>query len=248
MQQYLINQNQIFGKQIKITEDDLHHIYKVMRMQVNDYIECVVNQTQQRFLVQIKDLNANFEIIEEILVNNELKPNITLAYGLVKSDKFELVLQKAAELGVSTFIPLKMQRSIVKIEESKIEKKLERWQKISKEACEQAKRNKLMKIEKPLSVLDLVNYPSDLKIVAYEMANQNVKLTDINYNHKEILIVIGPEGGISDDEMDILSENNFLTVSLGKRILRTETAAIFALSVIVGQLDKENVDEKICHD
>lgn len=248
MQQYLINQNQIFENNIKIDDSDLHHIYKVMRMQVNDYIECVVKETHQRFLVQIKNMNGCFEIVEEILIDNDLNQNIILAYGLVKSDKFEFVIQKAAELGVTTFIPLKMQRSIVKIEENKLDKKKERWQKISKEACEQAKRNSLMEVSAPISVEELTKYQSGLKIVAYEMADQSVKLTDINYQNQDILLVIGPEGGISDEEMSLLKANDFICVSLGKRILRTETAAIFALSVMVSQLDKEVNNEKICDD
>lgn len=231
MQQYMIDTNQISDTLIYLNDDDLHHIIKVMRMKIDDKIVCVDIETQLRYLCKI---GKNHEILIEDIYNEskELPNNLVLAFGLVKSDKLEFVIQKACELGVTKFIPLIMQHSIVKIGEKKLEKKMQRWHKIIKEACEQAERNTLMEISMPIKVMDLVNEKQDINFLVYERADFNNKIRTKYQQNNDILLVIGPEGGFAQEEISFLNSIDFKQVSLGKRILRCETAAISAVSIV----------------
>lgn len=231
MQQYMVDTNQISDTLIYLNDDDLHHIIKVMRMKIDDKIICVDTKTQLRYLCKIKE---NHEILIEDIYNEskELTNNLVLAFGLVKSDKLEFVIQKACELGVTKFIPLIMQHSIVKIDEKKLEKKMQRWQKIIKEACEQAERNTLMEISEPIKVIDLVNEKQDINFLVYERADFSNKIRTKYQQDNDILLVIGPEGGFAQEEISFLNSIDFKQVSLGKRILRCETAAISAVSIV----------------
>ena len=134
------------GVNFVLDKDDQHHIINVMRMNNNDEIICVFEEKQYLCSISISNKNVETSIIKELETNNELNTNITLIYGMPKSEKFELVLQKACELGVSKVVPFMSSKSIVKLDDNKIDKKIERWEKIVKEACEQSRRNKLLKI------------------------------------------------------------------------------------------------------
>lgn len=232
MQQYMLNNDNFNQDLVLFNEDDLHHIFKVMRNKTNDLVEVVNIDTQTKYVVKLNDDQKTGIIAYQIHENSELEHDLILAYGLVKADKLEFVIQKATELGVTKFIPLIMERSIVKYEEKKIDKKMQRWQKISKEASEQAHRNALMSIEKPIKVQDLINYDADVKLVPYEKATLEQRIRSFDLKNKSVLLVIGPEGGISESEITWFKEHDYQVVTLGKRILRTETAVIAALSII----------------
>lgn len=229
MQRYFAKDK--FEDKIKLLDSDMYHIKKVMRMNVNDNVEVVYDK--KVYLCKINN-NYEVEIINEIEENNELNIDITVAIGMVKEQKFDLIIQKLTELGVKEIIPLAMERSIVKLDNSKIDKKLERWNLICKEASEQSKRNIVPKVMTPITIKELVKLDYDKKLICSVKQQGNFINSYLQYKDKcvKMLVVIGPEGGVSEREEQFLNDNNFISVSLGKRVLRVETAAIYVASVI----------------
>ena len=212
---------------------DIHHIKNVMRMTSNEKIECVYNK--KVYVCNIIDPNINqFPIIEELNEYNELPIEITIAIALVKEQKMDLILQKLTELGVSKIIPLKMERSIVKIDEKRFKKKKERWLSICKEASEQSKRNIIPEITNIKTITELKNENYDLKCVCSVSNKENLvnKYLQTNNNCAKMIFVIGPEGGISQKEEELLNSIGYTSVSFGPRVLRVETAAIYVASIL----------------
>ena len=170
--------------------------------------------------------------------------------GLPKFDKMELIIQKGTELGVHSFIPVKMKRSIVKLDDKDATKKVERWNKISEVAAKQSLRSIVPVVEMPLKVNDVVNRISDydLVILAYEEEkNRYVGQELLEIKEKcsscaeiKVAIIIGPEGGLDSEEVQTLKENGAKVVSLGKRILRTETASMQLSSIIMYELENRS--------
>ena len=231
MQRYFAKN--IINNKVILEDNDYHHIKNVMRMTNNDNIEVVYNETL--YIANIIDINKkDIKIINKLDDNNELDIEISIAIGLVKEQKFDLILQKLTELGVNNIIPIKFSISIVKLEEKSIDKKLKRWNSICKEASEQSKRNKIPTISKPLTLKELINNKSDIKLIASTKENEKLisNYLQKNFSYDKILIVIGPEGGISNEEEKYLNDNHFISVNLGKRILRVETAAIYVACII----------------
>lgn len=233
MQRYFIDQV-VKAKEIKIKDSDYHHIKNVMRMVKDDLIE-IVDLDGFIYLGRILDLNnkeVTIAIEEKLLENNELNIEVTLALGLVNRNKTEEVLRRAVELGASKFLSVKLKRSVIK----HIDDKLDRKEKIVKEASEQSKRSKLMAIEETKTLKELIEYSKDydLRICCYEEAEKNTKsLKDLlKEKHKKILVLTGPEGGFEESEIEILKANDFKIVSLGKRILRAETAPLAIMAII----------------
>jgi 16S rRNA (uracil1498-N3)-methyltransferase len=159
--------------------------------------------------------------------------DITIAVALVKEQKMDLILQKLTELGVNTIIPVRMERSIVKLDESRFMKKKLRWETICKEASEQSKRTSIPEITDIMTVKEVTKLEADYKLIASTKEKGkmlNCYLQKLN-NYAKIIIVIGPEGGISDKEETILNNNGYDSVSFGDLIFRVETAAIYAASI-----------------
>lgn len=210
-----------------LNSDDLHHIYKVMRMKNNDLIEVIYDEE-----LYICYLDGEEALIKEKKENSKLDYEINLVIPLLKETKMDLIIQKATELGVSKIIPVKMERSIVKID-NKEEKKLLRWKKIAKEAAEQSKRINIPEISNVLTLKDL-NEIDGLKIVCSTKPDvlelKNILHNNLGYDR--ITIVIGPEGGISNYEEKLLNDIGFISVSLGKLIMRVETVPMYILSVL----------------
>lgn len=231
MQRYFIKEKE--DEQLILDNDDLHHIKNVMRNKSGDLIECIYND--KLYICKIEDpTNNKVTIIEKKADNNELELDVTIAIALVKEQKMDLILQKLTELGVSRIIPVKMERSIVKLDDKKFEKKKERWLKICKEASEQSKRNKIPEITNLMTIKELSNLEFDYKFVCSTKTKENLVnnyLQDINKCAK-IIFTIGPEGGISQPEEDKLISCGFIPISLGYRIMRVETAAIYVASII----------------
>lgn len=219
------------NNKIILLDSDIHHIKKVMRMNINDNIEVIYDK--KLYLCKIID-NYDIEIVNEINEDNELNIDITIAIGLVKEQKFDLILQKLTELGVKEIIPLAMERSIIKLDKAKIDKKVERWNSICKEASEQSKRNIIPKVSLPMTLNELVKLNYDKKLVCSVKQKDNFinKYLQFKDEYVKMIIVIGPEGGVSDKEEEFLNNNDFISVSLGSRVLRVETAAIYVASVI----------------
>ena len=232
MQEYFAK-NKINNEFI-LSEQDNFHIEKVMRMRSGDNVIVTYNQKKYKSIISFKN-GLKVEAIELLDTNNELPVDVTLIYGIPKKDKFELVIQKSCELGVKTIVPFMAKRSISILDEKNSDKKIERWNLIAKEACEQSKRNHLVQIQKPIGLKSILEYKSELNLVAYEdlSCQDNTHLFSLlSSKYKSITIVVGPEGGFDKSEIAFLNQNDFVSVSLGKRILRSETAPLYLLSVI----------------
>lgn len=228
MQRYFIK-----NKDMLLEESDIRHIKKVMRMNINDKIEVVYNN--KLHICEITSLEPfNIKVIEELDEDKKTKIELTVVVALVKEQKMDLILQKLTELGVSRIIPVSMERSIVKLDKERFNKKKVRWESICKEASEQSKRTNIPIIEDIKSIKDLTKEDADLKLVASTKEKEkllNYYLQSIE-DCAKIIMVIGPEGGISDKEEDILVSNGYNRVSFGNLIFRVETATIYVASII----------------
>lgn len=229
MQRYFCNSN---SNSFTLSKEDSYHITKVMRYDVGTKIEIVSNEVL--YLAEITCISplvvAN-KIME--LSGENTKLNVTIAQSLVKEQKMDYILQKGTELGACEFIPFIADRSIVKID-NKENKKIERWNTIVKEASEQSKRLDVPKVLMPCNIKELSNLDYDYKILCSvnEMSTSiKTVLSNINISDR-ILIVVGPEGGFTKKEEEDFINNGFISVSLGNRVLRTETASLFVLSII----------------
>ena len=237
MQRYFTNFKD--EKNITISNDDIFHIVKVMRMKINDQFE--INNDGDIYLAQINSLAPfSFKILKKIDENHELKTKITLLYCLPKGDKIDLVLQKATELGVNQIVLVNSSRCIAKINDENKKKKLARFNKIIKEATEQCKRNNLPALKDVIKFNEISNYQSDLNLIAYEnskMSNQELKDILRNFKGNTVTILIGAEGGFSKEEVEYALKNNFISISLGNRILRSETSVFNLLSILGYELE-----------
>ena len=224
MQQYFIDTKLSLNEEIKLREDILYHLKKVLRGTNETFRLC-----DEEGKIYLASLKGDKALIRNYLdEHNELNVDITAIISLIKSDKFELILQKLTELGVKRIVPYNAQRSIVK--EKKSEKKLERYKKILTEASEQCHRNFIPEIVNAIDFKDIDKYMSEINLIAYEKETPGVK-SDLK-DKKSITFVIGPEGGFTEREYQSFVDKGFKSVSLGKRILRAETAAIYLGSII----------------
>lgn len=235
MQRYFVNEFNESG--FYINKEDLHHIKKVMRMKNGEQVKCIYDQ--KVYLCEIEEIDSGRMIVVEQLDQDcELPVEVTLIYALPKSDKFEFVLQKACELGVSKVVPLLSKRSIIKTDQKTFSKKYERFNKILKEAAEQSYRNKIPSIEPLISLKQVSQYLGDYTMVAYEQKAKDNELSDFKaYLNKikkgdRLTIIVGCEGGFEQSEIDELENMGVIPCSLGKRILRSETAPLYMLSAI----------------
>lgn len=238
MQRYFIANKDIDNQIIHINKDDYFHMHKVMRMKSGAKVTCV-DEDEQVYLCVLKDENKpELSIIEKICENHELDICVRLIYGLPKLDKFEYVIQKCTELGVSEIVPFLCERSLIRTDEARFTKKMQRYEKIVKEASEQAQRQKLVRIYPPMHLDEILSLKADHCLVAYEEASrqgecQNFEACLRQIKKGEILnLVVGPEGGFDAKEIAILNANGYQSCSLGKRILRSETAPLYMMSVI----------------
>lgn len=231
MQQYFIEEETSVGQNVQLNKEQAHHITNVMRMREFERIRIVDTQEQMFFAkVQFKEKAVFAQIEETIEDRTRTNVTITLAQGLIKGEKWDYLLQKSAELGVSKLVPFTSSRCVVKTKDEKQDKKLARWNKILLEACEQCKRSTLVELVAPTTLSELSEHRSQLNLLAYEDADvSSERLCDILMSHRNITsvtIVIGCEGGFSKEEVVQLEQSGFLRVSLGARILRAETAAL----------------------
>ena len=237
MQRYFAS---IIDKQVILKADDVFHLTKVMRAKSGDQIE-VVDDNHKAFLAVVKSINPlSIEVQEPILKDNELKTEVTLFFALAKSDKIELVIQKATELGAHRIVLFQGMRSVVKYSKEDFARKLSRFESIAKEAAEQCHRERIPTIEFANGINDIKDKICELNLFAYEMDAGKTDNFDklLKEEHKSISVIIGPEGGFDEKEAIRLKELGFKNISLGKRILRCETAAIYALSVLSFNLEK----------
>ena len=241
MYNFFVDDSQINENNVIIVGEDYKHISKVLRMSVNEKISICVKQTEERFLAEITDIDNEkvmCKIIEKFQ-SNETNINVTIYQGIPKSDKMEYIIQKSVELGAKTIVPVEMKNCIAKIKDP--DKKITRWQAISEASAKQSKRNIIPKITYPINMIEMCSgfHNYDLVLVAYEN-EKDIGIKEIfkKYkNAKDIAIIIGPEGGLTENEVKQVENKGGISVSLGKRILRTETASLALLSMIMYEFE-----------
>lgn len=239
MQRYFINLEEstvdLINNILIIKGDDAHHITNVMRMNIGEKVyACFNNSTYICVIVALSKNEVTLNILEEIEEDKELPCTVTIAHGLVRKEKMEEVIDHITEMGASFYLPVVMKRSNVKVNDEKKEKKLVRYNKIAKEASEQAHRNKMLEVLPVCSFKELIKHSKDydLCIVAHVDSSNPLYIGDVIKDQNKILVLIGPESGIDEQELKELKNNGFKMVSLGKRVLRTEVAPSYVMSII----------------
>ena len=241
MSRFFVKQEDIHSNEIYIRSEDVNHIKKVLRAQCGDVLTLCDGKGSD-FEVEIKELEKDYiltSIISSMSSRSEPPIDITLFQGIPKYDKMDFIIQKSVELGVNRIVPVITDRTIVKIANiSDTENKRVRWQKIALEAAKQCNRGVIPSVEVPMnfdSALKLAK-ESQLSIIPYEKEMQKRIKDYISEGIKSLAIMIGPEGGFSEDEIIKATLNTIKPITLGPRILRTETAGIVVISILMYEL------------
>ena len=249
MYQFFVNDDQINidEKKVVIRGTDVNHIKNVLRMKQGEELNVSNGSDGREYRCAIESMSDEEVILELRFIkedSNELPAKIYLFQGLPKADKMETIIQKNVELGVFEMIPVSMKRCVVKLDQKKAASKTERWQEISRAAAKQAKRGIIPEIKMPMTYKEALEYAKehcDIKLLPYEMAEDFGKtrelLSGIESGSK-VAVFIGPEGGFDDSEINEALSAGFDTITLGKRILRTETAGMYVMSVLSYLLEK----------
>lgn len=245
MPRFFVSPSQISENEIEITGSDVNHIKNVLRMTVGEEISVSDGQGRDYFgkIAALGREAVTVHIENSWASYVELPVKMTLFQGLPKADKMELIIQKAVELGAYEIIPVVTKRTIVKLDEKKEAKKLARWQGISESAAKQSGRGLIPKVGAPISFAQALSYAGtmDAVLIPYEKsegieaARQTVRGLK---GKKHVGIFIGPEGGFDESEVEAAAAAGAVPVTLGKRILRTETAGLAALAVLMFELDE----------
>ena len=249
MPKFFVAENQINNNKITIIGNDVSHIKNVLRQKSGDKITICDTSKEQDYLCEIdkiEEKSIDCNIIEKLENNTESNVKVTIFQGLPKADKMELVIQKSVELGVYDITPLQMKRCVVKLNEKDKAKKIQRWQKISEVAAKQCGRNIIPKINNIVNVKEVCNLCNeyDIVLIAYENEKENTlkkelkNLKKLDKEEIKVAVIIGPEGGIAPEEIEMFEENGAKIITLGNRILRTETVALSVLSIIMYELEK----------
>lgn len=236
MQRYFAN---IIDNKVILDDGDVHHLLNVMRAKEGTEIEIVSNN--KAYLCEVKTTNPlGIDIIKPLETDPELVNKVTLFFALAKGDKIDFVIQKATEIGVSRIVLFTCQRCVVDFSSKDINKKFDRYKKIAKEASEQSHRVSIPEILGVYKLKEIDNLLCDLNYVAYEkLSNSSDFINEMKVkNSASISIFIGPEGGFEESEISLLESKGVIPVTLGKRILRTETAAVNILSVLSYLIEK----------
>ena len=244
MYQFFVEDAQISETDVVIEGGDVNHIKNVLRMKCGEKIR-ISSASGRNFYCEIAELSGEIvraDIIEELEEDTELPNKIYLFQGLPKSDKMELIVQKAVELGVYEIIPVAMKNCVVKLDDKKAASKVNRWQEIAKSAAKQSKRSLIPVVSMPMSYKLAVERAKELDVVLvpYENERGMQATRDVISAVKpgqSIGIFIGPEGGFDSSEIELVREDAHL-ISLGNRILRTETAGLATLAMLIYQLEQ----------
>lgn len=250
MPKFFVNQKNIQDSNILIIGEDVNHIKNVLRKNIGDTLEICDAQNEENFLCEIEEVQQDqilCKIIEKLENKSESNTYVHIYQGLPKSDKMELIIQKSVELGVAEISPTNMSRSIVKLDSKDAIKKVERWQKISEVAAKQSGRDVIPKINSVCNFNEAINQCKDYDAVllAYENEKENklkneieeLKILQKERKNLKIAVIIGPEGGIATEEVEKAKQNGIRIITLGNRILRTETVALNILSIIMYELE-----------
>jgi len=237
---FFVERDQIEEKQIHVIGSDVNHIRNVLRMKPQEEI-VISDGRNQEYTCYIESISQD-EVLTHIMysqeVGLELKSHIYLFQGLPKSDKMELITQKTVELGAYEIIPVAMKRSVTKLDAKKEAAKIKRWQLISESAAKQSKRMRIPEIKGVMSFSDAIAYAQglDICLMPYELAKDMKETKEILAGivpGQSVGIFIGPEGGFAEEEVAEALANEVRTITLGRRILRTETAGLTTLSILM---------------
>ena len=245
MYHFFVDDSNISDNEIAITGKDVNHIKNVLRLKENDKI-LISNGQDKDFYCIISKINNDevVTLIDSVLEqSNELPSKIYLFQGLPKNDKMELIIQKAVELGVYEIIPVAMKNCVVKLDAKKEASKIKRWEAISESAAKQSKRCIIPNVHNVLSFKEAIEYASmlDINIVPYENQKgieETRRVVGSIKKGQSVGIFIGPEGGFDDKEIECVLSNSYIPLTLGRRILRTETAGIAMLSILMYNLEQ----------
>lgn len=243
MHQFFVEDNQIGREFVTITGPDVNHIKNVLRMKPGEKIR-ISNQKGCDYFCEIAEVGDSFvqaDILKENAPSTELSGKIYLFQGIPKGNRMETVIEKAVELGVYEIIPVAMKYCVVKLDEKKAEAKVNRWQKLSETAAKQSKRSMIPKIHSVMSYSEAVKYASgcDVRLVPYENENGMHAAKKAFSSIKEgdsVSVFIGPEGGFAEEEIEAVRDTMQI-ISLGRRILRTDTAGIAIMSALMLEME-----------
>lgn len=248
MYQFFVEPGQINidDKSVIILGSDVNHIKNVLRMRVGEEISVSNGLDGKEYRCGILALEEERVLCELRFIKEdgvELSGKVYLFQGLPKADKMELIIQKAVELGVYQIIPVSTKRCVVKLDDKKAKSKVQRWQTIAEAAAKQSKRGMIPKIAEPMSFGEAIKLASamDVKLIPYELAEGMDKTKEIISNlqpGQSIAVFIGPEGGFEEAEIEKALSDGIEPITLGRRILRTETAGFTVLSWIMYQLEE----------
>jgi 16S rRNA (uracil1498-N3)-methyltransferase len=237
MQRYFVLPEQISEQEVLIRGEDVHHLKNVMRAKPGQQLIVCSGQglDYQAEVMEIGAQEVRCRILGTSASRGEPDTKVTIAQSVPKGDKLEWIIQKGTELGAVSIIPFISKRTVVKIDARKAEKKRERWQRIAKEAAEQAHRGRIPAVSNPLSWEKLLEQMerAEAAFIAYEKGGIPLKQAILSTKAKNIMLIIGPEGGFEEGEIAEAKGKGVIPITLGSRILRTETAPLVALSCIM---------------
>ena len=244
MHHFFVTPEQVQEDTIKITGSDVNHMKNVLRMKNGEQVQ-ISDGNNRKFLCEIMSMASEeicLRIKEELRADTELPSRIYLFQGLPKSDKMELIVQKAVELGVFAVIPVATRRAVVKLDDKKAGKKIERWNSIAESAAKQSGRSLVPEVMQVMSYKEALQYAKDLDVVLipYELAegmNETKTMIENICPGQSVGIFIGPEGGFEVEEVEYATLQGAKPITLGKRILRTETAGLTTLSILMYHLE-----------
>lgn len=246
MQHFFVTTDQVKKPYICIEGSDVNHMKNVLRMKPGEQLS-VSDGDNCRYLCQVESYEgarAVLKIVETKAVDTELSSKLYLFQGLPKGDKMELIIQKAVELGAYEVIPVSMKRCVVKLDERKAQKKVNRWNEVARSAAKQAGRGRIPKVRDVMDFPKALNMAKDLDVVLipYELAEgmeQTRQVMEAVKPGQSVGIFIGPEGGFEKEEVYQTVDAGAKEITLGRRILRTETAGLAVLSILMYHLEGE---------
>lgn len=257
MQHFFVEPSQIVGNEIRITGEDVGHIRRVLRMKEGEELSVGNGIDDTEYRCQIDHFTDDEVVCKIRFIKEdgvELPARIYLFQGLPKSDKMELIVQKAVELGVYEIIPVATKRAVVKLDDKKAKNKVARWQAVSEAAAKQSKRAVVPRVHDLMTMQEAVAYAKGMeaKAIPYELSRGMEAtrewltfaadtVSSSEGNAVSIAIFIGPEGGFEESEIELAKEAGITPISLGRRILRTETAGLTILSILMYQLEMKDI-------
>lgn len=223
----------IVGNDIALSDEAFGHVIRVLRLKVGDELTFFNGNGNdyQAILTEVNKKQAKADIKSTAIISNESPLNIHLGQGISRGDRMDFTLQKSVELGVNTITPLFTERCGVKLNAERLEKKRQQWQKIVISACEQSGRSVVPQVRQPMALQEWLNEATQaLKINLHPRANHSIM--GLPLSSERVRLLIGPEGGLTDEEIELASAANYTEVLLGPRVLRTETAALTAITAL----------------